>query len=281
MTGHPASCNIRSAHATDMHQNSHAAPASASKSGNHPTPCIYLAHSFRRCLQVDPAGASTSSGQPAPDAIAAAESAEAAGGQQDLQAAFEVAEVARLALERNPEHAGATAEAATEVLELLGEVHAEEERFEDAVKDFGKVRSAFAPLVAILLCTWEDWPWLPSTFGISSCAATEALEPLGRGAHGRRARMGRLRGTETMYAQQSNSHALLQGFSTPALFSYFGCSLHARSSTRAAGAMQLPPGSTMHESNRMCIGALMRAQGVSPSIESWAAFLSTLLACTA
>jgi tetratricopeptide (TPR) repeat protein len=82
----------------------------------------------------DPNGASTSK----PDD----EGDDTADGSGDLQLAFEVADMARIVFERHAGREEVTPEVTTEVHEVLGDIGAEEERFEEAIADYERAIAA-------------------------------------------------------------------------------------------------------------------------------------------
>jgi hypothetical protein len=84
---------------------------------------------------MDKGGASTSAA-----AAPAGEMEDDVGGEEDLQLAWEVADMARVVFEKNSEDDNVTIEALAEVYELLGDIGAERDSFEESVADYEKVR---------------------------------------------------------------------------------------------------------------------------------------------
>jgi hypothetical protein len=89
----------------------------------------------------DPNGASTSKAEDP-------EEGNDGSSADDLQLAFEVADMARLVFERNADCEEVTAEVLGETFELLGDIGAEEERFPESIEDYEKVRATVRPASA-------------------------------------------------------------------------------------------------------------------------------------
>lgn len=86
------------------------------------------------CVQMDTGGASTSA-----PAAPAGEMEDDVGGEEDLQLAWEVADMARVVFEKNSHDDKVTTEVMAEVYELLGDIGAERDSFEESVADYEKV----------------------------------------------------------------------------------------------------------------------------------------------
>lgn len=79
------------------------------------------------------------------------------GGEEDLQLAWEVAEMARLAIERDSSHADVTRDVCGEAYELLGDIGAERDAFDEAVSDYASVCSCPSPRSTPPSAMLHDW----------------------------------------------------------------------------------------------------------------------------
>lgn len=94
---------------------------------------------LQTAIKPDPKQASTSSGVTRPDAVDASAAAE---GDDDLNLAWETAEVARVTLYQVAEtdESAVSPEDLAEVHEILADISSERESFDDAITDFQQVR---------------------------------------------------------------------------------------------------------------------------------------------